>query len=145
MRARTLISAITVLFLILAELAVAQEKSNVTIKKVQAPHTSPTSGQGMYTSYCASCHGKDARGNGPAAPALKTPPTDLTALAKQNGGKFPSDHVATVLSGGAVTAHGSADMPVWGSVFRSLSGSHDSEVQLRISNLNRYLESLQAK
>ena len=145
MRARTLISAITVLFLMLAGSAFAQENSNVTIKKVPAPRTSPVSGKDMYTSYCAACHGKDAKGNGPAAPALKVVPTDLTMLAKQNGGKFPSDHVATILAGGSVTAHGSADMPVWGSVFRSMSGGHSTEVQLRIANLNKYLESLQVK
>ena len=145
MRARTLISAITVLILMLAGLAVAQENPNVTIKKVRAPETSPASGQQMYVSYCASCHGKNGVGDGPAAPALKVPPTNLTMLAKQNGGKFPSDHVATILAGGAVVAHGSADMPVWGTIFRSMNGGHAPEIQLRITNLTKYLESMQAK
>src|SRR5947209_20240273 len=109
MRPRTLISAVTVLFFFFLGLAAAQENSNVTIKKVKVPQTSPASGQEMYVSYCASCHGKDAKGNGPAAPALKVAPTDLTALAKNNKGAYPSDHVATVISGAAVTAHGSKD------------------------------------
>ncbi len=45
----------------------------------------------------AACHERDGKGDGPAASELKTPPTDLTALTRQNGGKFPSDHVASVL------------------------------------------------
>lgn len=100
----------------------------------------------MYVAYCASCHGADAKGNGPAAPALKTPPTDLTLLSKQSGGTFPEAHVATVIRGDSVTAaHGGKDMPVWGPVFLQL-GQHDSaQVQLRIRNLIKYLESIQQK
>lgn len=44
------------------------------------------SGQAMLLEYCAVCHGKDAMGSGPALPALKVPPVDLTTLAKRNGG-----------------------------------------------------------
>jgi hypothetical protein len=36
-------------------------------------------------------------------------------------------------------------MPVWGTVFWKMSGGHEAEVQQRISNLNRYIESLQEK
>ncbi len=144
MRVRSLLSA-AIFLLILAASGAAQEKSNVTVTKRPAPHTSPASGEEMYVNYCASCHGRDAKGNGPAAAALKAAPTDLTQLAKQNGGKFPADHVATILAGGDVAAHGSSDMPVWGPVFRRLSTQHQSEVQQRISNLTKYLESLQTK
>lgn len=41
--------------------------------------------------------------------------------------------------------HGDQGMPVWGPVFRQMSGGHEGEVQMRIANLNRYLESLQTK
>jgi len=127
----------------LTSLAVAQKP---TVKKVPAPYTSPTSGPEMYASYCAACHGKDAKGNGPAAPALKAPPTDLTTLAKQNHGKFPYDHVAAVLNGKAMTpAHGSSEMPIWGKVFWSISEGHKGEVQQRVANLTKYIESLQVK
>lgn len=116
------------------------------IKKVPAPYTSPASGKAMYVAYCASCHGPHAKGDGPAAGALKTPPADLTTLAQKNNGDFPSNHVAAVLSGQEeVTAHGSKDMPVWGPVFFRVSHGHPTEVQQRISNLSRYIESLQAK
>ncbi len=116
------------------------------IKKVPAPYTSPASGKEMYLAYCASCHGTHAKGDGPAAGALKIPPADLTALAQKNNGKFPSNHLAALLNGQEeVTAHGSKDMPVWGPVFFRVSHGHVTEVQQRISNLTQYIESLQAK
>jgi mono/diheme cytochrome c family protein len=116
------------------------------VHKTTAPQTSPASGKEMYTAYCASCHGADLKGSGPAAQALKTPPTDLTGLQKANGGSFPSDHVYEVINGRAATpAHGSADMPVWGPVFRQLSSGHQSVVQQRITNLTNYIRSLQQK
>ncbi len=116
----------------------------VKIKKAPAPYTSASSGQQMYESYCASCHGKNALGDGPAAPALKVAPTNLTDIAKKNGGKFPDAHVAAVIRGEAhMPAHGSREMPVWGPVFRSVSGGHEGEVQLRVANLTKYIQSLQ--
>ncbi|HYU47110.1 MAG TPA: hypothetical protein VEK84_13155, partial [Terriglobales bacterium] len=69
------------------------------IEHTAAAATSPASGHDMFMSYCASCHGKDAKGNGPAASALKVAPMDLTALARQNGGKYPALKVTSVLSG----------------------------------------------
>ncbi len=124
----------------------AQQASKPDVKKVKAPYTSPASGKEMYTTYCASCHGVDAKGNGPAAPAMKTPPTDLTILSKNSGGKFPSDRVSAILEGKTeLAAHGSKDMPVWGKVFWKMSQGHQSEVQQRVYNLSKYLESVQQK
>jgi mono/diheme cytochrome c family protein len=129
-----------------AMLGWAQDQEKTTIKHVPIKPTSPASGQEMYKTYCGVCHGIDAKGNGPAAEALKTPPPDLTTLAKKNGGKYPSLHVANIIRGEAgVPAHGSKDMPVWGSLFWHMSQGHESEVQQRIANLNSYIESLQAK
>ncbi|MBZ5654926.1 MAG: c-type cytochrome [Acidobacteriia bacterium] len=123
----------------------AQEPSKA-IERTPVQQTSPASGHEMFTSYCASCHGKDAKGNGPAASALKTAPADLTALAKKNGGKYPSLKVTSVLSGQTdLAAHGNKEMPVWGAVFWRMSGGHEGEVQQRVANLNRYIESLQGK
>jgi mono/diheme cytochrome c family protein len=100
----------------------------------------------MFNSYCAVCHGKDGKGNGPAASAMKSQPTDLTALAKNDGGKYPSAHVAAVIRGQANSpSHGSEDMPVWGPLFSSISQGHDAQVQQRIANLVNYIEELQAK
>ncbi len=116
------------------------------IKHVPAQYTSASSGKEMFNAYCASCHGTDAKGDGPAAPALKMPTTDLTTLAIKNHGAFPAAHVAAALQGDAMTpAHGSKDMPVWGPIFMTIGGHSAAEVQLRIRNLTAYLESLQVK
>src|SRR5215471_17819161 len=101
-----------------------QEK---VIKHVPVKHTSPTSGREMFATYCAVCHGANGTGKGPAASALKSAPTDLTGLTAKNSGKFPSMHVSSVLRGEAeLPAHGSKDMPVWGSLFRNLSQGHEA-------------------
>ncbi len=140
---RTLKLSLAALLILCAAGTWAQEK---TIKHVTAKPTSAASGKEMFTSYCASCHGTDGKGGGPAASALKVPPADLTQLSKQNGGKFPALHVGAVLRGEATTpAHGSKDMPVWGPVFWHMSQGHNSEVQQRITNLTQFIESLQAK
>jgi hypothetical protein len=44
-----------------------------------------------------------------------------------------------------LAAHGTKEMPVWGDLFWGVSEGHISEVQLRVTNLNKYIESLQAK
>jgi len=123
-----------------------QTQSSTEIKHVPLKTTNAASGAEMYTNYCAVCHGKDGKGNGPATPALKSPPTDLTTLAQKNGGKYPGLHVTSVIRGeGDLPAHGSKDMPVWGPLFWRMSQGHEAEVQQRIANLNQYIESLQVK
>ena len=123
-----------------------KDQSKTTIQHVTIKPTSPASGKEMYTSYCAVCHGTDGKGGGPAASALKTPPADLTQLSKNNGGKFPSLKVSSIISGTSdLPAHGSKEMPVWGPLFRSMSSGHESEVQQRVANLTHYIETLQAK
>src|SRR5579862_8801435 len=135
-------TAVTLMLVILVSLGAAAQ----TIKKVPARYTSPASGKEMYMNQCAACHGADAKGDGPAAPALKTPPTDLTTMAKKNNGKFPANHVYSSIVGDLnVPAHGTAEMPMWGNVYRSMSKGHESEVQQRISNLTRYIQSLQVE
>jgi mono/diheme cytochrome c family protein len=129
--------------------AVAQQTPAQTapsVKHVPITNTPSNSGKDMFNNYCAVCHGKDGKGNGPAATAMKTPPTDLTVLAQKNSGKYPAPHVAAVIKGQATTpSHGSQDMPVWGPLFSSISQGHDAQVQQRIANLVSYVGTLQAK
>ena len=129
-------------------LCLAQEKTaqKPEVKQTPIKQTSPASGKEMFGQYCAPCHGVDGKGNGPAASAMKSPPTDLTQLARKHDGKYPANSVASVLKfGGGPGAHGSADMPVWGPLLQSLDKFHDTVVQQRISNLVSYIETLQAK
>ncbi len=126
----------------------AAQQGQTTIKKEPIKTTSPGSGEEMFKSYCASCHGVDAKGNGPAAPALKVSPPDLTLLAQRNGGKYPGAHVEAVLRFGAENypVHGSKDMPVWGPALASISGGLGSgQTAQRIHNLSQYIETLQVK
>jgi len=103
-------------------------------------------GKKTYMEYCAACHGEDARGTGPAASALKTPPSDLTTLAKRHGGRFPEEYVAQIIRfGKPVQAHGSADMPVWGPIFNVRDKFNEVAVRQRIKNLCDYLATLQEK
>jgi cytochrome c553 len=116
------------------------------VKKAPIPRTPAASGQEMFNTYCAVCHGKDAKGDGPAAAALKVPPPNLTMLSLRHGGKYPTAYVETVLKFGVETfpAHGAKDMPIWGPLLGAISVDAP-EAELRIHNLNQYIESLQAK
>ena len=119
-----------------------------TIRKVPLAPTSPGSGKEMFETYCAVCHGPDGKGNGPAAPALKKSPADLTQLTrKSTNGKFPELRVSQVVASGPaeILAHGSPDMPVWGQLFRSLGSGDEGVVRIRIVNLTDYVKSIQAR
>ncbi|HLK35017.1 MAG TPA: cytochrome c [Terriglobales bacterium] len=117
-----------------------------TVKKTAVTPTSPASGQEMFMTYCASCHGMGAKGDGPAAPAMKKTPANLTELTARNQGKFPELKIYGTIKGDSnMPAHGSRDMPIWGSVFQSLSHGDQAQVQLRISNLTKYIASIQVK
>ena len=101
------------------------------------------SGRELYLAHCASCHGMDGRGNGPAAEALRMSPTDLTLLARKYGGTFPKARVQRLLGGiEGFPAHGGKRMPVWGPVFIPVSPA-DSHSAALIDRLIRYLESIQ--
>lgn len=126
--------------------AAAGDRPQPIIKSVPVKETSPTSGKDMYQAYCAVCHGSDAKGSGPAAPAMKVQPTDLTLLSKRHGGKFPSMEVVSSIDGTTnLPAHASREMPVWGQLFWTMSQGHQGEVLQRTANLTNYIETLQAK
>jgi mono/diheme cytochrome c family protein len=130
------------LFLGVGNVAFAQEKQ---VKKVPIQTSPANSGAEMYKQYCAACHGKTGKGDGPAASALKQAPADLTTLAQRHDGKFPAAYVAAVLRNGVKSpAHGDAEMPVWGPLFLSLNEGQPI-VDMRIANLTNYIKSLQVK
>jgi mono/diheme cytochrome c family protein len=92
-------------------LSLAQEQAKIRTTAIKG--SIPFSGHELYTELCAVCHGVDGRGGGPAATALTSKPTDLTQLAKQTGGKFPSLAVRRYIEGAdSLPAHGSRDMPI---------------------------------
>jgi len=106
----------------------------------------PISGKQLYNSYCALCHATDAKGGGPFSPQLKVWPPNLTQLAKKNHGVYPAMHVQEAIDGEfGKPSHGTAEMPIWGPVFRSMAHGKKDSAQLRINSLVKYLESLQEK
>jgi len=125
-------------------LAAFVESQQTQIKHVPVRPTSAASAQEMYTAYCAVCHGKDGKGNGPAAEALKVPPPDLTILARKNENNYPYDRVRSAIVGDVrLPSHDSKEMPVWGELFWGMSQGHSPIVQLRVNNLDNYIASMQ--
>lgn len=108
------------------------------------PSDTIESGRDTYVFHCAACHGRTARGDGPVAPALKIVPPDLTTIAKRRGGRFDDAEVTMFIVGRRRAAHGTSEMPVWGPLFRELN-PYDSRVDVRLSRLVDYLESIQVK
>ena len=104
-------------------------------------------GSQLFRSYCASCHGAGAKGDGPLAANLRVAPSDLTRLAKRNHGKFDADKVRRAVDGrGPKEIHGGSDMPVWGDAFkRAGEGFSEAKVKERIDALVEHIETLQEK
>ncbi len=131
-------------FTLAATVATANQPKDKVV--ISVGKTAATNGKLMYASYCAPCHGADGKGAGPTASALKVQPTDLTVLSKNNHGKFPDAHIVTVLQfGSELPSHGSQEMPVWGPILSNMNRYSLQDKQLRISNLSRYLETIQVK
>lgn len=108
-----------------------------------------------YEGNCASCHGLGGKGDGPVRMHLVKAPGDLTTLTRRNGGAFPNQMVWELIDGRTSTtigAHGSRDMPVWGSVFRAqalqypgMAAQPEWYVRGRIIALLDYMARIQAK
>ena len=114
----------------------------------QDPDPVPThvSGSAVYKVYCAVCHGKEAKGDGPLASSLRFAPSDLTLLAKRNGGTYPAEQVFRIVDGRKpVKGHGGPDMPIWGDAFKgSVDGYTEEKVKQKIDSLVDFLKSIQA-
>ncbi|HEY1758616.1 MAG TPA: cytochrome c [Bryobacteraceae bacterium] len=102
-------------------------------------------GPDLYQAYCAVCHGKTGKGDGPMAIALRATPSDLTRLAMRNGGRFPKQRVEGILLGEVeMNTHGTKEMPLWGPIFSQVAWDQDLG-RVRIDNLAKYIETLQGK
>ena len=119
-----------------------------------------TIGSDEYRISCMSCHGVGGHGNGPLAKFLTVKPTDLTSLAKNNGGQYPKLkagqypflQVYQVIDGRtAIGVHGERAMPVWGNRYlaeqpggtSSYGGDYEKMVRGRILELVYYIQSIQ--
>ena len=89
---------LVLLALLTLVLAMPAFAGGVQVKRETARPIDSVQGVDLYNAYCAVCHGKDGKGSGPAAVALKAPMPDLTVLAKKNGGKFSSADVTAAMT-----------------------------------------------
>lgn len=127
----------------LLTLFAASAQAQPQIEKKPIKPVAASDAAGMFQNYCAVCHGKEGKGNGPAASALTKTPADLTRIAARNGGTYPEVRVKRYIEGAdEVAAHGTRDMPMWGDLFRSLSRD---TAQIRVQALSDHLKSMQVK
>jgi mono/diheme cytochrome c family protein len=131
------INALMIAVLTLPAVAAAQEQ----------PMKQSTPGAETFRTYCATCHGTSATGDGPLAASMRRKPANLTEIAKRNGGVFPSEMVFKVIDGRQpVRGHGGPDMPAWGDAFsRSREAGDDERVKSVIQALVTYIESIQLR
>ena len=122
-----------------------QPAPSVKIKVVPINRLPADAGKEMYSSYCASCHGEDGKGYGPAAPALSKGVPDLTLLAAQNKGQYPKYKVLTALSQFSESHYlgTRAEMPDWHTAFVSLDRSCPFKAHVRAMSISKHIETLQ--
>lgn len=111
----------------------------------------PEAGRAYYQDMCASCHGEDGRGDGPAAEGLKVKPSDLTTIAARNGGTFPRVAVMSMIDGyNRAKGHGGM-MPVFDPLLRGpkvlidTGDGIETPTPARLVDLADYIQTLQRK
>ena len=105
------------------------------------------SGEELFDRFCASCHGAEARGDGPVSRSLNVAVPDLTRISARYG-EFPAGLIRDVIDGRGIDkrAHGTRTMPVWGYEFWVEEGADvnaQRAVRNAISKLVEYVRSLQ--
>lgn len=107
-------------------------------------------GRALFQTHCATCHGADAKGQGPLAGALLLQPPDLTGLSSRHAGVFPLERVLKRIDGtDPLVSHGSP-MPVYGPYFEGVANTpmklpsgQPVLVSEPIADLVGYLQSVQ--
>jgi mono/diheme cytochrome c family protein len=118
---------------------------------VRAQDFSGYTGAELYKRFCASCHGDQARGDGPVAKSFKIEVPDLTRIAHRHGDVFPAEQVRKIIDGRkTLPPHGSREMPVWGFEFQlenQNAGYPDAQHRTDdlIARLTEYLRTIQVE
>ena len=132
------------LFLVFAELAA--KASRPPSDRVPPLATTSASGEEMYATYCAVCHGRDGRGGRATASKFGSAASDLTKLASKNQGRFPYAVVKDAIRGDYHRAvYRNGEMPPWEFLFRYVGSGSKLEVDIRINRLTEYIRTLQEK
>ncbi|SLN74366.1 Cytochrome c [Roseivivax jejudonensis] len=107
-------------------------------------------GAQIYTEYCALCHGASGRGDGRLASEMTRQPADLTRLAAQNGGTFPTAAVLSKIDGYIQADSVAPVMPEFGELLAGDTVPYDSgdgietPTPRRLVALVEYLRTIQA-
>ena len=132
---------------LLATFGLAQKAQNQEAPSIETTHLiESVKGPALYEAYCAVCHGKEGKGDGPMAKSLKAAAPDLTRIAARNKGVFPLATVQSIITGDEpkLAGHGTRAMPVWGPIFSQIAWDQDLG-HVRVYNLAKYLEQIQVK
>jgi mono/diheme cytochrome c family protein len=146
MRAKLYLTLIAVLVLALAApMAVAGPESETAAQTVKV-----FKGKVTFRIYCSNCHGESGHGDGNLAEMLSVKPANLTAIARANGGVFPTEKIIKLVDGReTVKGHGLREMPVWGDAFQKslqptwTEETDDERARRKIDEVVAYVESIQ--
>ncbi len=117
--------------------------------QAEAPYNSKAAqaarGKAFFDEHCVSCHGENAKGNGPEAENLEVAVPDLTRINKSRGVKeFPIVEIASIIDGrNHLKAHGPRDMPAWGKYFADEEKLTNNEIRGKMGELIAYLMKIQ--
>jgi mono/diheme cytochrome c family protein len=125
-------------------LAQSQKNSSGLDREGQA--RLPVEGARIFAYRCASCHGADGRGHGPASVTLKHAAPNLTLISQRNGGRFPYQQIKEVIEGKQTSplARGYRQMPLYGPVFHEVEADQDWG-EVRLDAITKQVESMQQK
>jgi len=141
----------TLLLAALGALLLVAPAANAQDQNAEGAGFSVFSGRATFRSYCASCHGSEALGDGNVAQYLRVQPANLTLLSSRNAGEFPAEEMRQYIDGRkSAPGHGTREMPVWGDVFQStladpqgVEEDGEERADRIIGQLVKYLESIQ--
>ena len=104
------------------------------------------SGAYLYRAFCATCHGETGKGDGPVAELADRRPSDLTVLARHQGGTYPRERVIRILENAEpLPGHEPPAMPNWRNVLRKTEGDNERVIRQRLEALVDHVATLQQK
>ena len=138
-------TGICVALVLAASLATGAEPSRPPAsEKLNTSHP----GYAAYQQYCAVCHGVFADGKGLVVPVLKQTPANLRQLGQRYGTPLPTQKLIRTIDGtDPILAHGTREMPIWGTRLyeQSPNPMPDSRQRGALLSILDYLESIQEK
>lgn len=142
MRPKLMLAAL----LLIPFISAAQSPKDSSSSDRDAQARIPVEGARIFQYRCASCHGADGRGHGPASLTLKHAAPNLTLISQRNGGTFPYQQVKEIIEGKQPSpiARGYRRMPVYGPIFHKVEADQDWG-EVRLDAITRQVQSMQQR